>query len=63
MVSANQPRATWEAKKLVWPSTEIVDRGVSQNPQDKRTFLGDGDDGITVTLNAMEVKTYLVTMA
>ena len=56
MLTANQPRAAWEAKKLTWPTTEIVDRGVSANPQEDRVFLDESDDSMTVTLNAMEVK-------
>ena len=56
MLTANQPRAAWEAKKLTWPTTEVVDRGVSANPQEDRVFLDESDDSMTVTLNAMEVK-------
>ena len=69
MLSANQPRAAWESKKLTWPTTEVVDRagwGISPNPQDKRVFYDESKDeagDMTVTLNAMEVKTYLVTLA
>ena len=63
MLTANQPRAAWEAKKLTWPTTEVVDRGVSANPQERRVFLDENDASMTVTLNAMEVKTFLVTLA
>jgi hypothetical protein len=69
--SANQARSTWESKKLTWPTTEVVDRagwGISTNAQDDRVYFDNEKDqseggGMTVTLNAMEVKTYLVTMA
>ena len=63
MLTANQPRKSWEAKKKVWGTVEVVDRGVSPNPQDVRTWLDEGDASLTVTMNAMEVKTFLVTMA
>ena len=43
---------------------EVVDRGVSSNPQvAERQWLDESDAALTVTLNAMEVKTYLVTLA
>ena len=34
---------------------EVVDRGVSANPQDVRTWLDENDADMTVTMNAMEV--------
>ena len=63
MLTANQPRKSWEAKKKVWVVDEVVDRGVSKNPQDRRTWLEESDASLTVTMNAMEVKTFLVTLA
>ena len=63
MLTANQPRKSWEAKKKVWVVDEVVDRGVSNNPQDRRTWLEESDASLTVTMNAMEVKTFLVTLA
>eukprot|EP01050_Picozoa_sp_SAG11_P003511 SAG11_NODE_200_length_12606_cov_51.874550_9_plen_99_part_00 len=63
MLTANQGRASWEAKKLVWPSAEVVDRGGSAHPQASRTFMRAADAAMTVTINAMEVKTFLVTVA
>lgn len=62
-LTANQPRAAWEAKKKKWGTTEVVDRGVSPNPQQVRSFLDPADPTMTVTINAMEVKTFLVTVA
>ena len=62
-LSANQPRAAWEASKLSWSTTEVVDRGVSSAPQVERHFLDPADESMTVTINAMEVKTFLVTVA
>ena len=60
MLTANQPR---REPRLTWPSAEVVDRGVSANPQERRAFLDENDASMTVTLNAMEVKTFLVTLA
>ena len=54
-LTANQPRAAWEAKKLKWGTTEVVDRGVSPNPQLNRSFLDPADAAMTVTIAAMEV--------
>ena len=62
-VTANQPRAGWEKKKKVWPTVEVVDRGVSMQPQESRQFLDPTDEAMEVTINAMEVKTFLVTLA
>lgn len=64
MLTANQPRKAWEAKKKTWATVEVVDRGVSASPQvAERQWLDESDSTLTVTLNAMEVKTFLVTMA
>ena len=41
---------------------EVVDRGVSDAPQDDRRFLDEDDATMTVTMSAMEVKTFLVTL-
>jgi lysosomal alpha-mannosidase len=62
-VTANQPRATWEAKKKTWDTVEVVERGVSAQPQESRRFLDPTDKAMEVTINAMEVKTFLVTLA
>jgi alpha-mannosidase len=62
-VSANQNRAAWEAKKKVWHTEEVVERGVSDSPQEARIFLDPADTAMEVTINAMEVKTFLVTLA
>ena len=62
LLTANQPRKVWEAKKKVWHTEEVVDRGVS-DAQDVRHFLDEADATMTVTMNAMEVKTFLVTLA
>jgi hypothetical protein len=63
-LTGNQQRSVWEKKKLKWGdhSTEVVDRGVSSSPQERRLFLDPADKAMTVTINAMEVKTFLVTM-
>ena len=64
MLTANQARSTWEARKHHWSTEEVVDRGVSQSSQvAQRAFLDPTDEALTVTLNAMEVKTFLVTFA
>ena len=63
MLTANQPRSQWEAKKKVWDTVEVVDRGVSNAPQDDRRFLDEHDAAMTVTMSAMEVKTFLVSLA
>ena len=64
MLTANQPRAIFEAKKLVWNTSEVVDRGTSTSAQvGERVFLDSTDETLTVTLNAMEVKTFLVRFA
>ena len=63
MLTGNQERAAWEAKKLRWNITEVVDRGVSTNPQDVRVFFDQSDASMSVTMSAMEVKTFLVTVA
>ena len=64
MLTANQPRAIFEAKKLVWNTSEVVDRGTSTSAQvGERAFLDSTDKTLTVTLNAMEVKTFLVRFA
>jgi alpha-mannosidase len=55
MLTANQPRAAWEAKKLSWPTREVVERGVSAHPQERRHWLTESDPSLTVTINAMEV--------
>jgi hypothetical protein len=60
-LTGNQPRQIWEAKKLKWGTTEVVDRGVSSSPQAQRHFLDPADKAMTVTINAMEVKTFMVT--
>ena len=64
MLTANQARKPWEARKKSWSMVEVVDRGVSSSPQiGERKWLDESDAALTVTLNAMEVKTVLVTMA
>ena len=64
MLTANQPRKAWEAKKKSWSTVEVVDRGVSSSPQvAERRWLDESDAAMTVTLVAMEVKTFLVAMA
>ena len=64
-LTANQLRAAWEAKKIKWAnhSEEVVDRSVSTAPQTERVFLDPADTTTSVTINAMEVKTFLVTIA
>ena len=63
-LTANQPRDAWEARKLRWGTTEVVERGVSNDAQvGQRFFLDPTDEALTVTINAMEVKTYLVRLA
>lgn len=62
MLTANQPRKQWEAKKKMWDVVEVVERGVSDYPQDERRFFDENDAAMTVTMNAMEVKTFLVTL-
>lgn len=63
--TANQPRKAWEAKKKVWGLTEDPSGAMfkSESPQDVRHFLDEDDAAMTVTMNAMEVKTFLVTLA
>eukprot|EP01052_Picozoa_sp_SAG31_P042437 SAG31_NODE_6735_length_1906_cov_1.819037_2_plen_243_part_00 len=61
-LTANQDRAAWEAKKMRWPSTEVVDRDLAGAPQETRSFLDPSDAEMMVTINAMEVKTFLVTL-
>lgn len=64
MLTANQPRKAWEAHKKNWSTVEVVDRGVSLSPQvGARQWLDETDPALMVTLNAMEVKTFLVTIA
>jgi alpha-mannosidase len=63
-LTANQPRKAWEAKKKSWSTVEVVDRGVSSSPQvADRQWLDESDAALAITLNAMEVKTYLATLA
>ena len=52
-------------KKKVWGLTEDPSGAMfkSESPQDVRHFLDEDDAAMTVTMNAMEVKTFLVTLA
>eukprot|EP01052_Picozoa_sp_SAG31_P014472 SAG31_NODE_901_length_11133_cov_9.476799_7_plen_261_part_00 len=64
MLTANQPRATFEAKKLTWPTAAGGYENTDvEGVQTQRVLLDESDATMTVTLRAMEVKTYLVSIA
>jgi alpha-mannosidase len=62
-LTGNQERASWEAKKLSWPTEEVVDRGMSAAPQEQRHFLDPSDAAMQVTINAMEVNLLHITIS
>jgi hypothetical protein len=70
-MQANQPRASWEARKKQWATnnggvapTWLVDgAGTDETLSVQREWLDPADKAMTVTLHAMEVKTLLVTLA
>ena len=63
MLTANQGRAAFEAKKLVWPSNgnRYPNTNVAA-AHPSRVVLDVADASMTVSIRPMEVKTYLVTL-
>lgn len=60
MLTANQPKATFEAKKKSWSSASSYANANVEGAQTERRWLDPAEAGMTVTINAMEVKTFLV---
>ena len=63
LLTANQPRAAWEAKKKVWPTEQKWENTNVEGVQDTRTWFDEKDEAMSVTINAMELKTFLVEFA
>lgn len=62
-LTANQPKESWEAKKKVWPTSTMYANTDVEGAQTQRVALGAADERMTVTIRAMELKTYLVAVA
>ena len=59
-LTANQPKAGWEAKKKKWPTGSGYDNTDLDLAQLQPVVLDEADVDMMVTIRAMEVKTYLV---
>jgi alpha-mannosidase len=59
-LTANQPKESWEAKKKVWPTSALYANTNVKGAQTQRVALDAADESMTVTIRAMELKTYLV---
>ena len=62
-LTANQPKESWEAKKKVWPTSTMYANTNVEGAQTERVALDVADESMTVTIRAMELKTYLVAVA
>jgi alpha-mannosidase len=63
MLTANQPREQFEAKKKVWTTTSTYSNTNVEGAVTERVPLDETSASLTVTVRPMELKTYLVTFA
>jgi alpha-mannosidase len=63
LLTANQGRDGFEAKKKVWATADATGGLVSYEGAQDRVRFDAADPALSVTLRAMEVKTFLVTLA
>ena len=63
LLTANQPREAWEAKKKVWPTEQMHYNTNVGGAQVERYPLDEADPTMSITIRAMELKTYLVKFA
>jgi alpha-mannosidase len=61
LLTANQGKDQWEKKKKVWPTQQMYENTNLAEAQTERVPLREGD--MSITINAMELKTYLVEFA
>jgi alpha-mannosidase len=62
MLTANQAKESFEAKKKVWKTASAYPNVNVYGAQTNRTGLRESEGNITVTVRAMEVKTFLCHM-
>lgn len=63
MLTANQPREQFEAKKKIWRTSTTYPNTNIDGAETDRVPLDETDAALTVTVRPMELKTYLVTFA
>jgi hypothetical protein len=57
LLTANQPRAAWEAKKKVWPTEQMHYNTNIEGAQTEVVPLDESDPTMSITIRAMELKT------
>ena len=57
LLTANQPKEAWEAKKKVWPTEQMHYNTNVEGAQVERVPLDDSDPNMSITIRAMELKT------
>lgn len=63
MLTANQGREQFEAKKKIWTTSSTYSNTDVEGAETNRVPLDETDATLTVTVRPMELKTYLVTFA
>ncbi len=57
LLTANQPKEAWEAKKKVWPTQQMHYNTNVEGAQVERVPLDESDPSMSITIRAMELKT------
>ena len=58
-LTGNQEKGAWEAKKKVWPTSSMYANAAAGGAAERVAF-DEEDEAMTVTIRAMELKTFLV---